>query len=475
MPGTNAIVTLSLFGWIPVVVLLFTVLAPTRAVVAAFVGAWLFLPQAGFDIPGPLPNYDKVSATCLGVFISAMLFDSQRLGRFRLRWFDAPMLVWIGMGFVSSSLGGWGSYEAVSAIMHQGIMWGLPYFVGRLYFGTPEALRELAVGVVVGGLLYVPLCLYEVRMSPRLHEMVYGFHQNDWLQTRRGGGWRPTVFLEHGLAVGTYMCAAALLATWLWLSRGARAVMGVPIALAAVVLLGTSVACKSTGASVLMVGGLGALLMARSTRGAWPIWIMAGVPVVYIVSRTILGWKGTELVDLARLVSGERAASLQCRLNSESGLWQVVQPRLLVGAGRFIWSGVVPEGGTDRIIPDGMWIIALGRFGLVGLAAFVGFMGLPVVQFLRKFRGREWLEPGAAMAGAWSVVLAIYLIDSLSNAMLNPIFLLGAGGLIGALPRRTAAPRRVESGRPGTTSPARPGFFVPRRPDSRTDAGEARA
>ena len=475
MPGASAIVSLSLFGWIPVVILLFTVLRPTRAVIVAFVGAWLFLPQAGFAIPGPVPNYDKVSATCLGVFLAAMLFDSQRLARFRLRWFDAPMLLWIGVGFVSSFLGGWGPYEATSAIMHQGIMWGLPYFIGRLYLGSVEALHDLAVALVVGGLLYVPFCLYEIRMSPQLHAMVYGFHQNDWLQTRRGGGWRPTVFMEHGLAVGAYMCAAALLAVWLWLSRAARSVMGVPIALAAVVLLGTAVACKSTGASILMVGGLGVLLAARLTRSVWPIWIMAAAPLLYIMARTLGGWRGTELVDLARLVSAERAASLQCRLNSETGLWRVVQPRLFLGAGRFIWAGIVPEGTSDRIIPDGMWIIALGRFGLVGLAAFVGIMGLPILGFVRRFQGRAWSSPGASMAGAWSVVIAIYLIDSLTNAMLNPIFLLAAGGLIGAMPPEAPAPRRVEPEPGRIRPPARRGFFGPRRPDAPPERGEARA
>ena len=58
---------------------------------------------------------------------------------------------------------------------------------------------------VLGGLIYVPLCLFEVRMSPQLHNMVYGFAQHSFGQTVRGGGWRPMVFMQHGLAVGLFM------------------------------------------------------------------------------------------------------------------------------------------------------------------------------------------------------------------------------------------------------------------------------
>ena len=65
----------------------------------------------------------------------------------------------------------------------------------------PASQRTLLISIFIGGLLYVPLCLFEIRMSPQLHKLVYGFHQHIFAQTFRFEGWRPTVFLQHGLAV----------------------------------------------------------------------------------------------------------------------------------------------------------------------------------------------------------------------------------------------------------------------------------
>ncbi|HEX8521013.1 MAG TPA: hypothetical protein VF669_02070, partial [Tepidisphaeraceae bacterium] len=60
------LVPLMLFGWIPAVTYLFMVLPPRRAVIAAFLVAWLFLPMAGYKVTA-LPDYTKMSATVFGV------------------------------------------------------------------------------------------------------------------------------------------------------------------------------------------------------------------------------------------------------------------------------------------------------------------------------------------------------------------------------------------------------------------------
>src|SRR5438270_701411 len=97
------LVPITLFGWIPVVLLLFAVLPPRRAVILAFIGAWLFLPMAGYKIPG-IPDYSKTSATAMGVLAAAMIFDSNRLFRFRFSLIDLPMIVWCLSQFFTSIL-----------------------------------------------------------------------------------------------------------------------------------------------------------------------------------------------------------------------------------------------------------------------------------------------------------------------------------------------------------------------------------
>ena len=39
---------------------------------------------------------------------------------------------------------------------------------------------RLAGGAVllIGGLIYIPFCLFEIKMSPQLHKWVYGYHQH---------------------------------------------------------------------------------------------------------------------------------------------------------------------------------------------------------------------------------------------------------------------------------------------------------
>src|ERR1043165_9938399 len=204
--------TIVMLAWIPAVLILFAVLPPQRAVIVAFLGAWLFLPMVTYDLPY-IPDYTKMSASCAGIFLGALIFDAKRLLRFSPSWVDLPVVLMSVCPFMSSMFNGLGLWDGVSAAMNHFVAWGMPYFIGRIYFNGAKAIRELAIGMFVGGLLYVPLCLFEMRMSPRLHQMVYGFAARE-IQMRFGG-WRPNVFMDGGLQVGLWMTAASLIGIWL--------------------------------------------------------------------------------------------------------------------------------------------------------------------------------------------------------------------------------------------------------------------
>src|SRR5690606_17929862 len=119
----NLMVPLALIGWIPAVLLLFMLLTPVRAVVAAVLAAWLFLPRAGSALPG-LPDYTKTSATCFGVLLATLLFDSGRLMQFRPSWADLPMLVWCLVPLPSALTAGYDLYEGATGVVAYVIMWG---------------------------------------------------------------------------------------------------------------------------------------------------------------------------------------------------------------------------------------------------------------------------------------------------------------------------------------------------------------
>jgi hypothetical protein len=217
----------------------------------------------------------------------------------------------------------------------------------------------------------------------------------------------------------------------------------------------TAVLCKSTGAIGLMMAGLAALWCTTLIRTRWAVRLLVALPVTYIATRTVGGWDARELVDAAQLISDERGGSLWFRLKSESQCWDLVQPKLAFGFGRFVFAGLRLEGSTTEITPDGMWLIALISNGLLGLISLFAALLLPVLAFARRIKPVHWMHPAVAPAGALAVMVALYAIDSLFNAMINPLFFLAAGGLVSTAASIPAS-RRASAPAPTSPPPSRP-------------------
>ncbi len=258
------LVHLALYAWVPLSLCMFMLLRPRQAVLVSYIGAWLFLPMASFQI-NILPDISKVTVSSFAVLLGVLLFDTNRLLSFRLRWFDLPMALWSICPFLSSVTNGLGAWDGGSAVVHHLVLWGIPYVIGRVYFNDWEGVRELAVAIFVGGLVYVPLCLYEIRMSPQLHKMFYGYHAHNFTTTMRFGGYRPSVFMQSGLAVGFWMSATSLIGVWLWTSGALKRLWGMPMPWLVPVLLVTTVLCKSAASLAFLAAGLGALFWIRWT------------------------------------------------------------------------------------------------------------------------------------------------------------------------------------------------------------------
>lgn len=428
MDPVSILVPITLFGWIPLILLLFLLLPPRRAVIVAFIGAWLFLPMAGYSITG-LPDFTKTTATSYGALLGVVLFDAARLTRFRPSWIDLPMAVWCLVPLASSITNGLGLYHGVSGIFGAVVLWGLPYLIGRLYFSDLAGLRELGLAIFIGGLIYVPFCLYEIRMSPQLHHMFYGFHQHSFAQTIRFGGWRPTVFMQHGLAVGMWMTAASLIGVWLWSSGSARHILRVPIGLLVVSLLVTTILCKSLGAIVLLALGLAVLLCIHQFRSSLSLAVLILTPLIYMAARSTGSWSGSQPVALAEMVSESHAGSLQMRLDSEDILAQRAWQRPIFGWGSWGRNRVVSDQGYDQAMTDGLWIIYFGRHGLVGLSCFALILLLPPAMLVYRLWPCNPRRPELAPALALGTVLGLYCLDQLLNAMVNPVFILASGAV----------------------------------------------
>jgi hypothetical protein len=442
-------VPITLFGWIPVILLIFALLPPRRAVLTAFLFAWLFLPMAGYELRG-LPDYTKRSATSLGVVLAMVIFHSEWLFALRPRWIDLPMTTFCVLcPFVSSLTNGLGVYDGCSMVLSYVTTWGLPYLIGRVYFTRLEHLRELAVAVVVGGLVYVPLCLFEMRMSPQLHRMLYGFMQGGWGEMAYGG-YRPQVFMTNALELGLWMTATTTTGYWLWASDSVRHLRGYPFGWFVSALAVIAILCKVTGAWILLIGGVGLWFALRQTGSRWPAVALVLLPVLYITTRASGIWSGDQAVNLARIcLNDRRAESLQFRMTNENLLAAHALQQPLFGWGGWGRNFVTDSSGRALTTVDGMWIVALGTHGIIGLIAFESSLLLPMTLLIRRYPVRAWRTPTLAPAAVLTTLINLYALDCLANAMVNPIYYLVLGGVTGTLATlaRSRTSPQVGSGR----------------------------
>lgn len=473
---------LALFLWFPIVLVLFQRLPPHRALIAAFVAGTLFLPEIlQFkhmpEAPEPMVlvilKATKINVISSSALLASFVFDFSRWLSFRPRWFDIPMLMWCAVPFISDYTNDVALYECIVASRDQTLAWGLPYFLGRLYLGSAERIRDVALGLVLGGLAYVPFCLFEIVKGQEMHYRVYGFHQNDPTQSIRGLGNRPVVFLEHGLAVGLWMVVATMMAVWLWQTKALTKIdwwpgkYSLPVKRAAMILLVVTALINSTGAMAL--GVLGIIAMYQTRWIGWPILLVGLLlisplyvggriatgqePVGWMtakfdnekiekelekkaMAKPLFGWgvTGQQFIGgLTLLFGAERTASLQFRLKYEDLFMEKALLKPLFGWGDTgearKFPGVKKQ--DDEPISDGLWIIALGSYGIVGLASVWAAILLPAVRFMLRHPPRLWVQPIFAPAAVVSLILIMFMIDNLLNAIFNPVYVLMAGGLAG--------------------------------------------
>jgi tetratricopeptide (TPR) repeat protein len=451
---------IALLGWIPGVIVLFALVPARKAAATALIGAWLLLPPFTLVISS-LPDYSKNTAAAVGILLGTLIFGIDRLVRFRPRWFDLPMLLWCLCGIGSSLQNGLGLYDGLSDALTQTLTWGLPYLFGRLYFSDPEGMRYFATAMVVGGLLYVLPCLYEIRMSPQLLANIYG--GGIWQGTRLGG-FRPNVFFQTGLELGLWMTAASLAGWWLWRCGTIKSIGQMPFGgVLLPILIGTTIICRSTGALALLLMGTALLWMTVRFRTRLLLAGLLFAGPLYVAIRVTNLWSGQHAVDLANILVGpDRAVSLEYRFKCEDLLMAKALQQPTFGWGG--WDRSAAYFGADtswpkRVPTDGLWIIILGTKGYVGLILFYLALILPAALFVRRFPERLWGDPQVAACSLATVLLGLYMIDCLMNGFPNIIYVTLAGGLIGLEPRQL---RAIAAGRGGASADRRTAGGTPR-------------
>ncbi|MEN8140593.1 MAG: hypothetical protein ABFR97_05145 [Thermodesulfobacteriota bacterium] len=432
------LVPLSLFGWLPLAIVFFVLMPARRAALATVVGGVLLLPMAQYDLPG-LPEYSKVTAMALGLLIGGLL--SGKMAKAEIEWsrYDLPMLLWCFVSPMATSLtNGLGYYDGFAGILSTCLQWGVFYWVGRLYFSDGASLRDICLAIVIGGLIYVPLCLFELRMSPQLSRNIYGFFPHSFVQHVRYGAYRPIVFMQHGLMVSFWMAMAATVAFWLWRDRALSHLRGLPMPLAIVALAVTAIFCRSANAWFFLVVGLGSYYYWRSCNSVrflrWAIFLIP----LYIVARAfnIVSFENVQAVA-GMIFDADRVASLAFRLIQEDLFSAKALEQPLFGWGEWGRGWPVDPDTGELVVQavDALWTIVLSVKGFVGLCSLFAAMLMGPWLVLRahgryKERFSEAEQANLVDGVVLSLVVIFFMIDSLLNGMINSVYILCAGALV---------------------------------------------
>jgi hypothetical protein len=422
---------LAMFGFPLFAMALFALLPARRAVIATFLLGFLFLPEASIPLSG-FPDYSKPHVIALSAMLGAILFDARALLSIQPRWIDLPMAMWILAPSISAILIDRGLYDAlVSALSVQLLVWGIPYLLGRAYITDLAGARDLAVAIVLGAIIYSPLCLWEMRMSPQLHGQIYGFKPSVMVRQSSLGIplYRPSVFLPHGLYVGVLMGAATIVAFWLWLNQSVKQLSTwLPMSLVAWGLYGMTILCQVlTGIAILHLG-LAALLLTRWLRTGGFVVMLLLLPAGFMTLRLSGDLGGHGLVQFVRMIHEDRARSLEFRIRNDNLLMDHALNRPLFGWGQWGGNRVTDEWGKD-VVTDGLWIILLGQYGIYGLGSLTLALMLPGLALWQRLRGDQWRLPSVGPTAALVCFANAYVIDSLVNATINPVTLLCLGAV----------------------------------------------
>lgn len=440
MENARPIAYLALLLVIPATVLAFSTLRPTRAALAVLFGSLLFLPElVSFDAP-LVPAMDKHSIPALCVIIAVLITAGERLRKARPgRGMDLFMLAFVPsvvgtvltnpdpLVYGSTVLEGLTPKDILSDGIYILLRWYIPYLLGRALFRSAEDARDLLRALTIGGILYLPFIIVELRFSPQWHNWIYGFGQHSFLQTMRSGGYRPMVFMAHGLSLSLFMWAA-LVSAWA-LSRAKVTLFGIPTSVVAWVFTLLFPLLKSLGA---LIYALIAVPFGRfvSPRGQLRLaTLLALIVAVYPIWRTSDAFPRETLVNMAASINPERAESLDFRFMNEENLAAKALERPLFGWGHYGRSRIWAPWGQDISVTDGEWLLLLGPRGIFGFIVYFGALLIPIV-LARKSLARLGRKEQELLACV-TLLAAFYALDLLPNGAFNSLPLLLSGAVTG--------------------------------------------
>lgn len=421
--------------WPLVTIALFASLPAHRALAWSVLSAYLILPVGtSFEISG-VPSIDKNTVSNLSILLSCVLFVRKRW----LRALRQPLLLILIFAFVLSPfltayfnneslfyadrvIPAMTMYDAVAQAVVN-IITLIPFVVACGIINDDQKRLHLLAIFLLSALIYSVPMLIEIRFSPQLHRLIYGFFPHSFGQQMRDGGFRPIVFLGHGLLVAIFcaMAVIAAIARWRETNGRQRTKAGQFAVYLGVLLL----LCKSTGAVILATAFIPVVALSSAKRIA-AISALACLIVLLYPAIRAAGVVPTETIsELTASFSSDRAGSLGLRLTNEAQLLGRAAAKPILGWGSWGRNRIFSQDdGKDLSTTDGAWIITLGMWGWMGYLAMFGLLSFG--SFKTFLLSSKEYTPSISSA-VCSALLAVNMLDSIPNASIRPITWLLAG------------------------------------------------
>ena len=409
---------------------LFKRFQPITATFWTIVGGYLLLPvRVKIDFP-LIPPLDQESIPSIAALVGCIYIAKRKIAFIPdsglERWLIISLLI---IPFITVSNNqefinvnpGLTYYDSLSAIINQYLDL-IPFILGLQLIKSHEDQLELFKLLVIAGLFYSLPILFEIRMSPHLHTWIYGFFPHSWGQQIRFGGFRPVVFLGHGLLVAMFVAVVLGAATLLWKSN--IKIRAIPPYIIVVYFFVLLILCKTMGAFLL-----GAFLFLAI--GLMPVYIIRRLTLLIlfiVICYPLLSlydiFPHQQLIEIAESFDAKRGQSLAFRFFHESRLLDHAQQKIFFG-----WGGW-GRGFLQDSVTDGFWIITIAEYGISGLVALLGLVVLSGWRGVKSARLLNTVNEQRLMVG-YALMVSIILVDQLPNASLHSWLWFFIGALLG--------------------------------------------
>lgn len=421
-------------------------------VLLGLLGAYMFLP-AGFNVDFPgIPPLGKFSITAIAL-LSYLLWHKKPLGFMALSkklrlifiaFLISPFLTAITNTEKLNFLPGLTLYDGLTDSVNN-FLFLLPFLIGVKYFRSFEKQQLIFKYFVIAAVIYAVLALWEIRMSPQLHVMLYGYFPHSWLQQYRDGGFRAIVFMGHGLLVALFLAIGlAFVST---VNKTRFKVMQVNNLVLLILIMITLFLSKSLAA--LIFGVFAFLLISFiSNRLVHLIAVLIAIMFIsYPIMSSMNIFPHKTLVNYANMISADRAGSLAYRFEHEEQLLVRANTKPVFGWGGWGRSRIYDETtGEDISTTDGKWIITLGTRGWFGYLSEFLLIIIPIWLALRiRSRAKHISKNEKIFLASHTLIVSIILLDQMPNASLNPLYWLIIGSLLGRVYELHGMNKQIEN------------------------------